>query len=268
MSWSSMRISKTAATLAALAASALGCADATEPNGASGSGGSSASRGGSGGSVASGGAGRGGSGGSVGTSGGTGTGGSTTAGAAGASGSGATQNLPFAVDDFFIPSGFMGDGETPGSVTMLPDASPNSDRTCGGDRAVPEAVGVCHQVSYMTSGSLLWAGVFWQNPAGNWGDQPGYAIPPGAKRISFFAKGAAGGEVVKFVAGIQGALTYSDSFKLEQEITLSSEWTGYSLSLSAAYSQVIGAFGWVASGDPAAGVTLPVRFEVDHIRWE
>ena len=181
----------------------------------------------------------------------------------------AIGDLPFAVDDVFAPSGFMGDGETPDHVLIVPDGSVGSDDTCGGDRPVPDAVGRCYQITYAAAGDALWAGVFWQSPPNNWGAQPGHAIPTGATRISFFAKGSAGGEVVKFVAGIQGMLAYSDAFKIEEEFTLSAEWTGYSLMIPAAdYGRVIGAFGWVASADPEMGVVLPVSFQVDDIRWE
>jgi hypothetical protein len=190
-------------------------------------------------------------------------------GTAGTAGSSPLGDLPFTVDDFFVPSGFMGDGEMPGNVSMLPDVTPESDRTCAGDRPTPGALGICHQVRYAQSSGMLWAGVFWQNPEGNWGSQPGFPIPSGATRVTFYAKGNVGGEVVKFIAGIMGELQYADSFKIEQEFTLSTEWTGYSLDLNGAvYDNVIGAFGWVASGDPAEGVTLPIEFKVDHIQWE
>lgn len=238
----------------------LGCAASSDSVG-SGSGGSST--GGTAGPGASG------SGQATGGATGSATGGTTssaTGGSAGVAGRTSTA-LPFTVDDFFVPSGFMGDGETPDNVIMLPDASPDSDKTCGGARALPAAVGVCHQVRYAKSGSMLWAGVFWQSPAGNWGDQLGYAIPSGATRVTFYAKGATGGEVVKFVAGIQGSLAHSDPFKIEHEFKLTAQWTGYSLDIGTTYNQVIGAFGWVASGDPA-GVTLPMSFMIDHIRWE
>lgn len=213
------------------------------------------------------------SGGRSGLGGATGNGGTTRGGAAGTTSSAGTSGhtstaLPFTVDDVFVPSGFMGDGEEPDHVIMQPDAHPDSDKTCSGDRALPTAVGICHQVSYVKSGSKLWAGVFWQSAAGNWGDQPGYAIPPGATRVTFYAKGAAGGEVVKFAAGIQGALAHSDPFKIEHEFKLSNQWTSYSLDIGTSYSEVIGAFGWVASSDPTAGVTLPLSFMIDDIRWE
>src|SRR3954452_23930957 len=110
--------------------------------------------------------------------------------------------LPFVVDSAFVTSGFMGDGATAGVVTMVP-AKPGDSTDCNGARASPTSVGSCHSIVYAppTSGGEGWAGVYWQYPANNWGTKPGYGIPAGAKKVTFKAKGAAGGEKVAFLAG-------------------------------------------------------------------
>jgi hypothetical protein len=47
-----------------------------------------------------------------------------------------------------------------------------------------------------------WAGAFWQYPKNNWGTVGGgYPIPPGANRVSFWARGKDGGEKVRFFSG-------------------------------------------------------------------
>ena len=100
--------------------------------------------------------------------------------------------LPFAVDDWYGPSGYMGDGENPGAIE---DA-----QTCVDDR--PSGwMGFCHLYTW-TPTTEAWAGVYWQYPDGNWGDRPGLTVPEGATKITFQAWGANGGESVDFMVGM------------------------------------------------------------------
>ena len=159
--------------------------------------------------------------------------------------------LPFAVDDYYAPSGFMGDGAIPGGITVADDA-------CAGERA-GEGSGVCRSFTW-TRGSNGWGGVFWQYPDGNWGDAPGLAIPEGATEVTFYAWGATGDEVINFLVGIGDA----DGFAAESGgIALSTAPTRYSVSLDdmAVGAEVVGAFGWVT--DTGDGAT----FTVDDIQW-
>jgi hypothetical protein len=159
--------------------------------------------------------------------------------------------LPFAVDDWYGPSGYMGDGETPGAIA---DAM-----TCRADR--PSSwMGKCHQYTW-TPGAKKWAGVYWQYPDGNWGDQPGLVIPTGATKITFQAWGKNGGETVDFMVGMMSV----DGFTLSKEsVPLTTSPQAYEIDLgSTTYSKVVGGFGWVAKDS-----TSPVTFGIDDIRWE
>lgn len=177
--------------------------------------------------------------------------------------------LPFVVDTVFVSSGFMGDGATAGTIAMVP-AKTGDSTDCNGMRASTSAAGSCHQVTYTppASGGMGWGGVFWQYPANNWGTKPGFAVPAGAKKVAFQARGAKGGEKVTFLAGgIQGAGNpYTDSVKATVTVTLTNAWAPYQIDLSGqSYSQVLGGFGWtmVATDASASGA-----FFVDDIEWQ
>lgn len=159
--------------------------------------------------------------------------------------------LPFAVDDYYAPSGFMGDGETPGGITVVDDA-------CDGDRA-GDASGVCRSFTW-TRGANGWGGVFWQYPDGNWGDAPGLPVPSGAVEVTFYAWGETGDEVVNFLVGIGDV----DGFATESgPLALGTEPAQYTLSLDglAVGDEVVGGFGWVTDTGDAA------TFTVDDIQW-
>ncbi|HEX6836554.1 MAG TPA: hypothetical protein VF334_08265 [Polyangia bacterium] len=177
--------------------------------------------------------------------------------------------LPFVVDTVFVSSGFMGDGSTAGTIAMVP-AKTGDSTDCNGMRASSSAAGSCHAVTYTppASGGMGWGGVFWQYPANNWGMKAGYALPAGAKKVTFQARGQKGGEKVTFLAGgIQGAGNpYTDSVKATVTVTLTNTWMPYSIDLSGqSYSQVLGGFGWtmVATDAGARGA-----FFVDDIEWQ
>ncbi len=159
--------------------------------------------------------------------------------------------LPFAVDDWYGPSGYMGDGENVGAIA---DAM-----TCLASRPTTW-VGKCHRYTWTPSGTA-WAGVYWQYPDGNWGDLPGLTIPAGATQISFQAWGATGTEKIDFMVGMMAV----DGFQVTQEqLTLTTAPQQFTLPLAgAAYAKVVGGFGWVAKDS-----TTPVTFSIDDIRWE
>jgi hypothetical protein len=191
---------------------------------------------------------------------------STTGGSAS---SGPRQSLPFALDDYFVPSGVMGDGAmTPGTLTMTP-SGPGDSQTCNGARAHDSARGQCHIFTYQEFGDQGWTGVYWQHPANNWGTEPGFGIEPGAGRVRFFARGENGGEIVEFVVGGigDGSARYGDSFKIDQEVTLTADWQEYSLDISSAnYTDgVLGGLAWAMGTD---GNQAPATFYIDDITWE
>ncbi|MGZ3426082.1 MAG: hypothetical protein ACXVCV_05495 [Polyangia bacterium] len=177
--------------------------------------------------------------------------------------------LPFVVDTVFVSSGFMGDGNMAGPITMVP-AKTGDSTDCNGMRASTTAAGSCHAVTYAppASGGMGWGGVYWQYPANNWGTKAGFDLPPGAKKVTFQAKGAKGGEKVTFLAGgIVGAgMPYTDSVKATTTVTLTTSWAPYSLDLSGqSYTQVLGGFGWTMTSMDAGASG---GFFVDDIQWQ
>jgi len=159
--------------------------------------------------------------------------------------------LPFTVDDWFAPSGYMGDGESPGAITDKPMCMPS--RPSGW-------VGHCHRFAY-TPGTKKWGGVYWQYPDGNWGDHPGLVIPTGATKVSFQAWGEAGGEKLKFLVGMKAV----DGFEIDKEgVELTTTPTLVEIDLTGAtYGKVVGGFGWVA-----ADATSAISFNVDDLHWQ
>jgi hypothetical protein len=159
--------------------------------------------------------------------------------------------LPFAVDDWYGPSGYMGDGASPGGITdQTVCLSPRPDTW----------IGHCHRFTW-TPGTVKWAGVYWQFPDGNWGEKMGLVVPPGATKVSFQAWGMVGGEKVSFVTGMKAV----DGFELKKDMAvLTTTPQQFSIDLAGtSYSRVVGGFGWTA-----ADSTVPVTFNIDDIRWE
>ncbi len=197
-----------------------------------------------------------GTGGAAGTGAGTGSGGGSgstgNTGSTGSTGSSGAAPIPFAVDDYYAPSGFMGDGETAGALTDVPSCPSRAG----------EKRGLCHHITWKP-GSKGWAGTYWQYPDGNWGTAAGRAIAPGATQISFWAWGEKGGEKVDFFSGINPP----DGYKVATgDITLTTTPTQYFIKLQGAtYGTVVGAFGW--SSGTSDGST-PVTFYVDDIQWQ
>ena len=162
------------------------------------------------------------------------------------------DSLPFAVDEWFYPSGYMGDGELGGV---------DDQEICATDRPV-DARGTCHRFTWTPpTSSMGWAGVYWQHPDQNWGSLAGLRVPVGASAVRFTAWGETGGEVVSFVAGMADP----DGFERKLDgVVLSTTPTEYTLDLStASYGKVVGGFGWVAEGSTSA-----ITFTVDNITWE
>ena len=105
----------------------------------------------------------------------------------------ATLSAPFDVSTLYTASGYMGDGKAQDVYVRMEPVS--------GEKLRPGARGsVPYKVTYRQGGSYRWAGVLWQFPPDNWGDKPGQAIR-GASKITFWAAGEKGGEIVEFKAG-------------------------------------------------------------------
>jgi hypothetical protein len=116
----------------------------------------------------------------------------------------AGNGTPMLVDSFpvsaaFAASGAMGDGSSAyycdgdplQDVEQLFRTYPNpgEDDACSDFLPrVPGAQGLCYRFEYRTNGEYNWAGVFWQSPANNWGQEPGQLVKPGTfARVRFKA---------------------------------------------------------------------------------
>jgi hypothetical protein len=149
-------------------------------------------------------------------------------------------SLPFVVDTAYVPSGWMGDAPaymampadpttgapaspaTTARMTLLPQGYSMIGDACTTDGVgrSPNPNGTCWKVTFVpfpktiqpgiTAGSTKigggpgygWAGAFWQYPKNNWGSLGGgYTIPAGANAVTFWARGTAGGEKVRFFTG-------------------------------------------------------------------
>jgi hypothetical protein len=177
---------------------------------------------------------------------------------------------PFAVSDYFVPSGFMGDvAETNGRKPLELFYDGCRPRPAG-------ARGNCYRFVYhptpLDAGGVGWAGVYWQSPANNWGQDRPQSVVPSARRVSFMASGGESAEdVTIFVGGLSAVdadglpLPYRDSLSVTQTFTLTAEPTRYDVPIpdDASYDFVVGAFGFSLAGDGAASRAL----FLDDIAW-
>jgi hypothetical protein len=113
-----------------------------------------------------------------------------------------------------------------------------------------------------------WAGVYWQNPAGNWGTVPnaGYDLSKFTK-LTFWARSDEFLTINEFGAGgIEG--DYPDSmYKHTESFLLTPEWKKYTIDLDGDLSYVIGGFYWSTANEFYIREE-PIIFYLDNIRYE
>jgi hypothetical protein len=167
---------------------------------------------------------------------------------------------PFSVGDYFTPAGWMGDGSR-GTMLIRIDENYAGKPRPGDDDAK------CTRISWEPRTST-WAGLYWQSPAGNWGVQPGKSVV-GATRVTFWAAGESGHEMVEFRVGGLRTLTspYKDSFAATRGLVqLTPGWRQYEINLRGQnLTSVIGAFAWVVRKANNVGT---VTFYLDGIQYE
>lgn len=161
----------------------------------------------------------------------------------------------WAPNNHYIPSGWMGDY---GDIKFNDGWTEN-----------PYSGKHCIKITYsaqLTQGAG-WAGIYWQNPANNWGARDGGFDLTGAKTLTFYARGEKGGEVIsEFKAGgITGEYGDSDSASIGP-IVLTQEWKKYTIDLEGLdLSYISGGFCWAASKmDNPDGFI----FYLDEIKYE
>ena len=154
----------------------------------------------------------------------------------------------------YAPSGYMGDSD----LTL----SGAYTKTLRGE-------GTCLRVNYKANGPKGWVGIYWQDPANNWGDIPGRAGYDlrGATRLTFWARGESGGERVhEFrVGGIVGQYPDSDVATLDN-VRLTKEWKQYTIDLRKKdLRHIIGGFGFsLIKAENSGGMV----FYLDDILYE
>jgi outer membrane protein OmpA-like peptidoglycan-associated protein len=154
----------------------------------------------------------------------------------------------------YAPSGYMGDSD----LTMS-----------GSYTETPHGQGPCLRVAYKGSGPKGWAGIYWQDPANNWGDVPGRAgfDLRGATKLTFWARGENGGEKVhEFrIGGIVGQYPDSDVASMTN-VRLGKEWKKYTIDLTKKdLRHIIGGFGFFVNKAESPGGMV---FYMDDIIYE
>jgi hypothetical protein len=109
-------------------------------------------------------------------------------------------------------------------------------------------------------------GIIWQSPVNDWGSLPGGFNLTGATKLTFWARGDAGGEIVNFKLGVIGndkPFPDSASAGLEK-VELTKEWKQYTIDLAGKdLSQIKTGFAWVVGGQGH-----PIAFYLADIKYE
>jgi hypothetical protein len=171
---------------------------------------------------------------------------------------------PFDMAPLWYPTGWMGDH---GAISV-------SDETVAVRPNDPD--NKCTKWTYQvnttdTAADMGWSAVVYQYPENNWGVKPGRRIT-GATKVTFWAKGAVGGELVDFKTGSDTWSTpaepgmWKDTYGASVNQALTTEWAKYEIPLDGANtSMAISGFIWATTmGLDGA----PVTFYIDEIRFE
>ncbi|MBD3264762.1 MAG: hypothetical protein GF375_06645 [Candidatus Omnitrophica bacterium] len=176
----------------------------------------------------------------------------------------ARVNFPFYVyadsnslDNHFIPSGWM-------PATAGKDLKVNTDW-----KNYPFSGNSCIRIEHRNKSGTRWAGIYWQQPANNWGQIPGAGYDlQGAEKLTFWARGDKGGEVIyEFKMGGISSGEYIDSDSASiGPVELTKEWKQYTIDLRGRdLSYVIGGFAWATNidvNDPEG-----IVFYLDEIKY-
>ena len=150
----------------------------------------------------------------------------------------------------FIPSGYMGN-----------TAAIKADERC---TIKPHSGKTCMQWQYAATDN--WGGVVWQSPANDWGDLAGGKNLTGATKLTFWARGEKGGEVVSFLCGIINRdKPFFDTVQAKlDKVALTPDWKQYTIDLKGKdLTRVKTGFGWTLAAEGR-----PVTFYLDDIRYE
>ncbi len=153
----------------------------------------------------------------------------------------------------FYPSGWMGDSR---------DLA--FDQAC---RKGVYAGKTCIKVTYTPRGTNKWSGVYWQQPANNWGDKQGGYNLSKATYLTFWMKGETGNETLAEIKiGGQTGEFPDSSVSVMKNVKLTKEWKLYWIDLKKKdMSYISGGFAFVVNKkDNPNGCT----FYIDEVRYE
>jgi hypothetical protein len=171
---------------------------------------------------------------------------------------------PFAVSNFFTPSGYMGDGARLGQLQADVANDACKERP-------PGAVGDCYRFIYYPSDSM-WAGVYWVYPANNWGSRAGRLVAgPKFKQVRLQAASATPDLLINFlVGGINDPiLPNRDRVSASTSVRLGTAWQTITLDVSGQdFDQLIGALAWSLPYPEDWDGLQPVLFYLDDIIWD
>ncbi|MCL1972509.1 MAG: hypothetical protein FWG57_05925 [Endomicrobia bacterium] len=154
----------------------------------------------------------------------------------------------------YYPSGWMGD-----SRDLIFNQQYGKDVYAGKH---------CIRVQYTPRGSNKWAGIYWQQPANNWGDKPGGYDLSKATHITFWMKGEKGGEVISEVkvGGLKECAFPDSTEAVIKKIALTDEWKLYWIDLGKKnMSYIAGGFAFVVNKEDNPEGCI---FYIDEIRYE
>lgn len=149
----------------------------------------------------------------------------------------------------YASSGWMGNT---GAIVMDPKCEEN-----------PHTGKTCLKVQYNASDN--WGGVAFQSPANDWGDLPGGYDLSAAKKLTFWARGDAGGEQVEVKVGAIGNdKKFHDTATVAKKLSLTKEWKQYEIDLAGNnLSRIKTGFVWSVGGQGK-----PITFYFDDVRFE
>ncbi len=159
-------------------------------------------------------------------------------------------------ENHFVPSGFMPNGKC---ITLDEAWTENcqTGKTC---------IKIVYDIE-CSKNDQKWAGIYWLNPANNWGSRKGGFNLSEATKLTFWAKGERSGEQIEEfkVGGITGDFPDSDSAFIGPVI-LTPEWRQYTIDLRGKdLSYISGGFAWSSKVDfNQKGCT----FYLDNIQYE
>jgi hypothetical protein len=161
-------------------------------------------------------------------------------------------------ENHYAPSGWMGDY---GDIKI-------NDQFLGNPQSGSSSIQFVYSAKKTGRGEG-WAGIQWQNPPNNWGSKKGGFDLSGMTKLTFWARGEKGEEVIQefFVGKIKGV--YPDSASASAgPIELTDTWKQYSINLAGKdLTYISGGFGWTTTADlNPNGATFyvdDIKFEVD-----